>query len=1164
MSQLTADNIVLYESEKLSDADDAGGRATSNVVTSGQVNNVFQDISRVDHTTGAVELRKLFLGVNTNNQAPLLGAHVINVVPPEDASVDVLLFQTGSAEDVRRDAQDFVESYMVQSTKNFAAPLGLNLAGSRQLVLFQSLLINTLPKNGETKVLLNTDTGISEYVRFTDVQATQQVFIYQSGGDYKSFTAYRIVCTLAVPLQNAWDGGEARPNGPNNTNLSLFDTVVSDAINYYGMTTLTTEAAAGSKTLDVARVLGQIVPVAQSEDALTDENAAGSAAQVIAAGTATVTVTATVTTNTTTLYTPNPITPGSLLLSQGGNSWQDDGAGGLRVVSGGVSLADATVAYGNGSIQLSGLSAGSVTLQFKPGAAVSVGCLTGALAITQSNRGLVYTLNLAVQKPKPGTFFLQFRTLGNWQSVQDDGFGSLTGLATGTINYTTGTVSLTLPHEPDADSNLVWRYAPQDSAAFELGGGSAQYAGTVTEQSISFNGAIKPSTVSLTNSDNVTLTDDGAGNLTGTGGSGTVDYASGLLTFKPTALGGDPSYSVTAFTGASTNGPVTAVDDGAGGYGFDLGAAIAAFGLTVKIPIRRTVTYQESGGLGGASSSSSSSSLFYRTYHDNGAGGLIDQNGDTVVGGSVNYTTGEVALGEVTHTYTANSTEYTGFGAANVSAQSVTEQLAGQLAVAAVGSFTSFATSTQSFTVGGTNLNLLQPGSGKAVVPGSFNMSYGGKTYYDSNGKIYTDFSALTGAGVEAGTIDYASGKAAIAAVPPSGSVTPVVNSLLLGGAPQASDGVQFATISAPLRPGSLQLTLTNLLTGDVVVATSDENGTITSTGSSVTGSVDFQTGFVAINATFPVFFGNIRYNAVALKVLPLDPDIIGLQTVRLPVDGKVAIFKLGDVAVLNHTTTDALTTPTDGQVVTISRDHLASVVVLCDTTELDPAQYSVDLEAGTITFANPVVLQDKDANALSGTWTASHRIEHMSLITDVQISGQLTLQQASAHVFPVGTSVSSAVLFGDLQSDVINTFDQQTWSYNNPNWGASADSSGPANAEYNDIAYPLQVANFGAVEEKWALVFTSSTAFSIVAKNRGVIGTGNTAVDCAPINPMTSTPYFKILAAGWGSGWATGNVLRFDTVAALAPFWIARTVTPGTGVTASDSFTLSPRGDSQ
>jgi hypothetical protein len=141
------------------------------------------------------------------------------------------------------------------------------------------------------------------------------------------------------------------------------------------------------------------------------------------------------------------------------------------------------------------------------------------------------------------------------------------------------------------------------------------------------------------------------------------------------------------------------------------------------------------------------------------------------------------------------------------------------------------------------------------------------------------------------------------------------------------------------------------------------------------------------------------------------------------------------------------------------------------------------------------------------------------------------------------------------MNARVTNVFDLlsfSTWS-NVPGTQATA--------QYNDIDYPIEVRNNGAVGERWRINFTSTNAFQVIGENLGVIATGTTGTDCAPVNALTGNPYFIIRAAGWGIGWAAGNQLRFNTVGAAAPIWIARTVLPGATLE-GDAFSLQMRGD--
>ncbi len=189
---------------------------------------------------------------------------------------------------------------------------------------------------------------------------------------------------------------------------------------------------------------------------------------------------------------------------------------------------------------------------------------------------------------------------------------------------------------------------------------------------------------------------------------------------------------------------------------------------------------------------------------------------------------------------------------------------------------------------------------------------------------------------------------------------------------------------------------------------------------------------------------------------------------------------------------------------------------------------------------------------------TVEHRIEDMAQISDVQISGQIAFTRQITHAYPAGSLLSSALVAGDLRAYVSNLFDQATW---NGAW-SDAISGAAATGTYNAVLAPIQVTNEGASTERWAIQFTNTTSFNVIGEHVGVIAVGNTGTACAPLNPATGEPYFTIPAAGWGLGWAAGNVLRFNTTGALFPVWVVRTIQQGPETVPNDSFTLLIRGD--
>ena len=130
-------DVKLFESQRLSDEEDGGGRVTGQEVIDGNVNNLFQDISRIDRTVGNVVLRKMFIGISTDNNDTYLGSHLIQTEPPKDKNVSVLLFNTDSQTDERIDARDRIKGYMVPSIRASWELVGDQLKGQRAIVGYQ-------------------------------------------------------------------------------------------------------------------------------------------------------------------------------------------------------------------------------------------------------------------------------------------------------------------------------------------------------------------------------------------------------------------------------------------------------------------------------------------------------------------------------------------------------------------------------------------------------------------------------------------------------------------------------------------------------------------------------------------------------------------------------------------------------------------------------------------------------------------------------------------------------------------------------------------------------------------------------------------------------------------------------------------------------------------
>ncbi len=477
----------------------------------------------------------------------------------------------------------------------------------------------------------------------------------------------------------------------------------------------------------------------------------------------------------------------------------------------------------------------------------------------------------------------------------------------------------------------------------------------------------------------------------------------------------------------------------------------------------------------------------------------------------------------------------------------------------------------------------LTPRNAETIVPGSVAFFFGGWYYFDrGDGKLYTNFNAATGAANLAGAIDYKAGLATIgwwnAGVAMDGSSLFRMASMVTAFGDWTADKAFFRTAGSPIRPASLFVQAT-AEDGTLITGTSDVSGNIT--GALVRGAVQQEMGVVrvefgqmvtaaghelddwydAANVVAGMIWmpkrvipGTIRYNAVVLTSLPLNADILGLDPVRLPSDGRVPIYRPADVVVIHNTKSTALPNPAvAGATYSVGRTNLSELwVVDANGAPVATTHYAADLAAGTVTMAADLAL-----GATPQPLTVRHRIEELNLLSDVQINGQISLTGALSRDFDADTLVSSALLFGDMSARVTGVFDQTTWDgvWQNTLRGTQA------TGQFNTVDFPITVLNNGAVTERWRIHFTGATAFQLIGENLGVIATGTTAADLTPANPLTGLPYFTLHAAGWGAGWAAGNQLRFNTIGATAPIWIARTVLPGATLS-GDSIDLQLRGD--
>lgn len=475
----------------------------------------------------------------------------------------------------------------------------------------------------------------------------------------------------------------------------------------------------------------------------------------------------------------------------------------------------------------------------------------------------------------------------------------------------------------------------------------------------------------------------------------------------------------------------------------------------------------------------------------------------------------------------------------------------------------------------------LCPYTSDYVVPGSVRFTWMGQVFEDYDGLLVRGRTP-TEPGWVAGQMNYSTGIATVTDYIVSGSPTAFsLDSLWTVRQNWNTASVFLRTQAAPLKPSGFVMNLSDAQ-GNSITAMAGIDGNITGTHlrgriKYLTGEVELQFGDYVLDSSltaeqkaewwydagdvgaveadkiwrpWPVDPTTLRYNSVSYFYLPIDADLLGLDPVRLPQDGRVPIFRAGSYAVVGHTAETPEATVSNGQTINCSRTRLSRARVLGSNGAVIHTGYTADLDAGTVTFT--------DVTGYSQPVRVEHRIEDLVRVSDVQIDGTLTFTRQLSHDFPLGSLVSSALMAGNLKARVSHLFDQHSWT------GEWADSvvGDAALGTYNDTVAPIVVTNAGALTERWALIFTSSTQFRIVGEKVGQIGTGDINTDTAPINPITGVPYFTIPALGWGAGWVQGNVLRPNTVGAMFPMAVIRTVQAGPAAGVDYNFELLVRGD--
>ncbi len=1175
-------DIKLLKSAVMADTSDGGGAMTGEEVVDGLSNSMFPDTSQVDRTVGRFSGRKLFGVAHTDNTDSLLGAHVIITDAPDDPLVHCALMQTSGWADERDEMKQVVERYLAKGPR-----LAVNLYDMHYktslMVRLISFVGDYFPAGGDGIVLVNQD-GTEQFVRvMRPVIKDEKVLTQDKEGNWVVKTARVATFEIGSELAHDFPGPPAAKGQPAAQYTKVYSTSIAAGAKFYGIKPLGADAVLGDRSVTTrGGIYSPIVPAATIETPVVDVSPYTRRRATSPTGYARLVmppISMSVGPGTV-LRLPGPISPKSLSLSLGGIAFTEIGDGVLLQGANPLGAVD----YGAGTVTFSGSAPAygitQVALSCLPATSVDADPHSLGFEVTSANQGRAY-VNAFTPLPAPGTFVLDYMTQGRWYQLTDTLNGKLAGAdssyGAGTINNGTGSMAVTLGALPDVGSLILASYGVAANAtAFDLATLPTRLSATL------FVPWDKP--------------------------MGTLRWTSGGVAKSAVWNEATGGYSVGGAMGNAIMSRITTAPlgqtfgfapDGIPDGGVTLDVEVATpHSATVITP--HTVTTPASVGLldnndgtytltdtaAGAMREGSLSAMLAVAMPENAVrpgsqeslrlydkGGRVFTEWDAPAGrvtldiGSINYITGHMALTEplplpmwlrtftvappdswITGGGTYTNQVGTGFAhQLNFTAMSYQTGLPSETTYTSEEVITyTYDTVSLALELAGWTLKLPQTPTPEAVNGMLFR--FNDTLYTTASGLLRAGWDVQTGNPVtaNAGTFS-ADGLMTFGGIAPGIANVITWLNLTQNIASGLSTGGVFRTSTAPLKEGVFQLQL-----GEQIGSAND-SGTLSG---DFGGTVDTTRGVVRWQSAAGIELEELTYNAVAIDYLPLSAALLGIETARLPIDGKVTIFRKGDIQIIHNTQTYALPNPlVKGTVYDVGRVRVAAMKVKTATgATVDTPKYTTDLDAGTIVF--PV---DADLTGLAQPFVVDHRIEDMLLCSEADISGKLKFTRSLTHNFPANTSfVSSALVFGDRFARVYNPIEQSTWTNV---WSDELIGAAPT-ANFNEVIAPLTTTNRGAITEQWALIFTNTTTFRIIGRSVGEIGTGNTATDCAPINPATGVPYFTIPALGWGTGWVPGNVYRFNTDACGASFWTLRTTLQGPATLKSDKFTLAFRSD--
>ena len=116
----------------------------------------------------------------------------------------------------------------------------------------------------------------------------------------------------------------------------------------------------------------------------------------------------------------------------------------------------------------------------------------------------------------------------------------------------------------------------------------------------------------------------------------------------------------------------------------------------------------------------------------------------------------------------------------------------------------------------------------------------------------------------------------------------------------------------------------------------------------------------------------------------------------------------------------------------------------------------------------------------------------------------------------------------------------------------------------YNSSDHPISLYSKATIDQTWTVRFLSASQVSVTGDSVGALGTFSATSDIAPINPQTSSPYFRIPVTGLSGSFTLNDLISFKSNSQSVGLWFQRIVPAGTASFTGNKFVVVVEGESE